>query len=732
MRVLYCGLMILACCGQPLMAQQSDSLVKSDAFLDRSAAELVWLARARRQLADFSIESYKALSKERISVGLRGIRRDRLLYRREVAGRLEWTREGEAMIEVLGARESVPVAMKNVQLPGDLSSFMPHLAFDPADNRMLLGWGDDDFVRHPLGPDAERFYRYRTGGTTSVQLPNGRVVHLVELIILPRKTDPHNINGSFWLDTQTHSIVQATFRLARDIDLTRDLDEDGEPGHGPPGWLKPLTASVKVATIEYGLYDLKWWMPRSIVLEGNVHAGFLRMPMQYERTYSNYEIRGADTLVSVPIAELLKRDSARIAADSCVNKVTLSVNIGVGRSQTASRPDTTQTIKCGRWTVTMSADTNAMLTSPELPDNPFADGEQLVSEAELRDLGERIKKIGGGAAVLPVPVTDLSILSVRQFRYNRIEGASTGARATIDYGKYRAFGTGRIGVADREPNFEIGVQSISKTSNLTLAGYRRLNAFDPYARPFSFGASLGALLFGSDEADYYRALGGDLLLEPTGAGTRWYSARFYAQKESSTEKNTDFSLPHILRDAHVFDDNLTADAGTGYGSEVTLRFNRGLNPDGLRFGGELYGHGAAGTHDFGRGALTMRAAFPIRGGLSGALEAGSGLTSSNAPLQHLWYMGGSNTLRGYHASAISGEAFWRSRAEIGFGLPAVRLVGFSDAAWAGARDRFRTGKPLVSIGAGASFLDGVIRFDVAHGLRTPKGWTATLYFDGAL
>jgi hypothetical protein len=60
------------------------------------------------------------------------------------------------------------------------------------------------------------------------------------------------------------------------------------------------------------------------------------------------------------------------------------------------------------------------------------------------------------------------------------------------------------------------------------------------------------------------------------------------------------------------------------------------------------------------------------------------------------------------------------------------LVGFSDVAWAGARDEYSKGKPLMSVGAGASFLDGILRFDVARGLREPKGWTAMLYFDAAL
>jgi outer membrane translocation and assembly module TamA len=65
-------------------------------------------------------------------------------------------------------------------------------------------------------------------------------------------------------------------------------------------------------------------------------------------------------------------------------------------------------------------------------------------------------------------------------------------------------------------------------------------------------------------------------------------------------------------------------------------------------------------------------------------------------------------------------------------FPGARLAVFSDAGWAGPRADFRRGKPRVSVGAGVSLLDGLVRFDLAHGLRAPKGWRFDLYFDGRL
>ncbi|MGQ0562536.1 MAG: hypothetical protein ACT443_11760 [Gemmatimonadota bacterium] len=693
----------LGIAAQAAPAQVADSIPARDAYLDAAAADHVRLARARRQIADLSVERYRALSKERMSVGLRGIRRDRLLYRREVAGRLEWTRTGTARIEVLGAREAVPVAIKGVQLPSDLAAFMPHLAFDPADHRLLVDWNDDEFVRHPLAPDAERFYRYRTGGTTSIQLPDGRIVRLIELEIVPRTRDSRNITGSFWLEAETHSIVQAAFRLARDIDFERDLaDEDDDD---IPGFMKPITISVEHVTIEYGLYDLKWWMPRTMLFEGAVRMGMLRMPMQYERTYSEYEIEARGQPVTAPLAELRAQDSLRRAhADS------------------------------GRWQVVMPADTAAMLTSATLPPDIFATGEQLISERELEELRARIEQAGGGAgpALLPEPVVHLDALSVRRTRYNRVEGLSPAAHGEVDFGAYRAAATVRIGLADREPNFDMAATHVGRKRTLTAAAYRRLNGFDPFVSPFTVGSSASALVLGRDEADYYRALGVELRAAPSGSAGSWYALRLFAQRESAAQQETNFSLRSLLNDSFEFRENLRADEGDWYGAEVTLRRTRGLDPEGWRFGAELYGHGAFGTSDFARGALTLRMGVPLPGAFTGALEAAAGITSTESPLQYNWYVGGLASLRGYHTAALSGETFWRGRAEIGYGLPALRIVGFGDAGWAGARDGFATGRPLLSVGGGVSFLDGIVRFDVARGLRAPGGWSTTLYFDAAL
>ncbi|HEY0811588.1 MAG TPA: hypothetical protein VGD49_15565, partial [Longimicrobiales bacterium] len=602
MPVLLLTFLLLLLISDPAAAQISDP------YLDASARELVRRARERRQIADVSIEGYKALAKERISAGLRGFRRDRLMYRREVAGRIEWTREGPARIEVLGAREMVPIAMKGVQLPSDLTGFMPHLAFDPADQRMLFGWDDKSFVRHPLAPDAETDYRYRTGGTTSIQLQDGRVVRLIELQIVPRRADPHLINGSFWLDAETHSIVQVAFKLARKIDLLRDLEDEDDPDEDEvPGFLRNMEADIDYVTIEYGLYDLRWWMPRIIAFEGGVRVGPFRMPLLYERSYSDYEIKGLERPVAISMAEMLQRDSVRSAQeDKCENRMQVSVNVGNERRASQDTTNTQQAGRCGRWEVAMSTDTAKIIESDLLPENKYSDDEELLTESDLKQLKDRLEGLGHLPGLLAAPEVKWSLIDPGMARYNRIEALSVGSSASVDFGRYVINAAARIGVADLEPNFRLGITRPGEHMSLTLAAYRRLNGTDPWRNAFNLGSSLTSLFFGREETDFYRSLGVELRGEPAGAAGGSYWWRLYAQRESSADVETQFSVRHLFDNEHEFRTNIVADEIDAVGAEATWRFQHGLNPTGFRFGAELYANAATGTTNFGRGALTVR------------------------------------------------------------------------------------------------------------------------------
>jgi hemolysin activation/secretion protein len=98
----------------------------------------------------------------------------------------------------------------------------------------------------------------------------------------------------------------------------------------------------------------------------------------------------------------------------------------------------------------------------------------------------------------------------------------------------------------------------------------------------------------------------------------------------------------------------------------------------------------------------------------------------------LWYLGGIRSLRGYSIDTESGDAYWRARAELGRGLPVFRLTGFTDFGWAGDRTDLQTRASMLSVGAGVSFLDGLVRIDLARSLRGKRDWRLHASLDGIL
>ncbi len=57
---------------------------------------------------------------------------------------------------------------------------------------------------------------------------------------------------------------------------------------------------------------------------------------------------------------------------------------------------------------------------------------------------------------------------------------------------------------------------------------------------------------------------------------------------------------------------------------------------------------------------------------------------------------------------------------------------FADVARAGPREQLALARPFAGVGIGASFLDGLVRVDLARAIRAPTGWRLDFYTDAAL
>src|SRR5690606_17373466 len=118
-----------------------------------------------------------------------------------------------------------------------------------------------------------------------------------------------------------------------------------------------------------------------------------------------------------------------------------------------------------------------------------------------------------------------------------------------------------------------------------LAGYRRLAAMNPAAKPLAAGNSAGALLFGQDDGEYFRALGVQLTGRPsTASGSNSYEWRVYAEQQRAVSAETDFSIRHLLNESHMFRPALPAARADQIGASFVVRHARGLDPAGFRWG----------------------------------------------------------------------------------------------------------------------------------------------------
>lgn len=737
----------------------SSAQTPTDAYIDEGARELVRLARVRLNTFDRRIDAYTTTARERFSASLRAGIAEKLVYRRETVTRIEWQKDGPLRLEILGMREVAPLFDADATVPDDLTAEILTLAFDPGDPQMLLRV-DTTAIRHPLAEGGEAHYRFASGDTTIIRLPDGRAVSLRELRIIARRRDPQLINGSFWLDKETHAVVQAYFKLARAFDADRPAEENpamvtiqAEQDTGRtrsrsieltdlPGFMRPIRADIDFIAIDYGLWDLRWWLPRLVAARGFVQINRFRIPLAYERTYEDYTVRGDTTRTPVARTDALTRPcrahvtfaaTADAGLDSLRQAQTDSARARRGRYaqyRREQRGDTTAIADCERDVIIAAAADSVLLHSTELPASPYGDDVELMSDDELSGIVDRVRSIADAPWRLEAPRFQLPWQGAGLLRYNRIEGLSLGARTLFDLGPASLDASARFGVADLEPRGELALDRQGDLLHTLVAGYRRLSSASSPGSAHATFASLGALLLGRDDEQYYDALGSEITISPRASRTQWYDLRVYAERQRAVERSTDFSVAHLLDSNRSFRENFAADAADQIGARLRLRAALGKSPAAPRIAGELSIAGETGDYRIVRPEALLRFDTPLAFGVALGLEGAAGtVEGSDVPAQAGWWLGGASTLRGYPGASIVGERYWRGRAELAYGVPAVRLALFSDAGWAGPRSRFDTDGTRLSAGLGATFLDGLFRIDLARGFESPGGWRIHVHFD---
>lgn len=343
--------------------------LERSAYVDATARELMTRARVARMAQDSALRSYDARSYLRISVGMRIARLgpERLLFRTEHAGRVRWTRQAGVWIETTGRRSLVPMGSADVDMseatpvpyfPGREALWMPSDGLRVAREEV-----NENDLLHPLATGAEAYYRYKSGDSLQIRLPDGRQIQLRELEITARRPEWRAFVGSFWFDTERGSLVRAAYRSAAEIDMWQEIGEEGKrqiaeleqqiqtdtgqlavearkklesikgEGRGiriTSAFLSPMKAKITGITVEYGLYEGRFWLPKLNVFEGEGQAMFVRIPIRYEESYRYSTVNGDETLAMVPTV-----GDSGITADDTLYVSRGFINIGSDRPRPA-------------------------------------------------------------------------------------------------------------------------------------------------------------------------------------------------------------------------------------------------------------------------------------------------------------------------------------------------------------------------------------------------------------
>jgi hypothetical protein len=680
-------------------------------------------------------------------------------------------------VDVKGARTAVPMVAhdeaskeirKEIRNGMNDPELMGEIPYYPGYEPLWIGGGniaraqvDESEIVNPVADGAEAYYTYQTGDSISFRLPDGKTVQLRELKIRPREPKWNLSVGSLWFDTKSGQLVRAAYRMSVPMDIWAvATQEDPKSMDDVPVWVKPMItpmkAEVSAIAIEYGLYEGRFWLPRVRLAEGEAQVSFMHVPFKVQESFNYASVNAKDSLPPIRLQAQVNvvrppdsldaegraawRDSVRVARRASIRAENDSVRRGLKvRTPRVMVCDTAETRMSttrryeGTLAIAMRVpcDPDKLENSPELPPSIYDPGEEVFSMKDLEELKQQALSLAAQApfslspALWPPPSVSYGPALMR---YNRVEGFSAGISVEQQLGGgYSASALGRLGLADLEPNIEIGVTRSNLVKSVGLSGYNHLVSASDWGHPLSFGSSFSALMFGRDEGFYYRATGAELTgtREADFGGGTHIEWRTFVEQQRTAAVKTNFAV-----NGADFPANITAWRGTYEGAAVRFMSQHGLDPRGLRLFSDLRLEAAHGDSTYGRGALDLTASHGL-GRIAAALTVSGGSSLGALPPQRLWYLGGSKTVRGESPdTAQSGNAFWLSRLEIGANDAGMRPTLFGDLGWVGDRNHMTQNvKPMSGVGAGVSFLDGMFRFDVARGIYPRKQFRVDLYLE---
>ena len=705
-----------------LFAQTPDTLPPDPAhapYLDDTARRLVLGAKAARDTSRLAIDAYTAVIRERLGMEAPSFRRDRPWVSGERAARVRWSRTEPNIVHVLGTRFRRPGLG-----PGDAEYFpglrAERFAADPLGDPFNFGMAilagannAGTTVRSPIESGSESHYQYLSGDTITLRLSDGQVVRAVSVTAIPRYRNVRLLSAIMWIDPESFGLVRVAYRLAKKIDreISWKVRQGGKSGlwvgmnvqdsalasDSTPArtgifgrlingvvnqTMPPMEMDITTVVADYGFWELRHWLPHRVQWKGYVGSSeditatgiaAPSVPMTIDWTLDIEEIRerGADAVAGTPetAAEALRLWQQ--PGDSIVGEV--------------ESDDPAEIV-----TIT-PADRDALTASDLLPPTLWEEDRDF-DEALLAGIATQLEAIGTGEGGDATEAASPWFFyppgkTLRLLRYNPVERVSVGTRLRRDFGWGTAVLTTRIGTASLDvPDIDLTLQRYHPRRRVLVSFYRALRTGDAGGRG---DESPGPYVTG-DAADFHWSHGAAVRILPSASDRNWLSLRLFAQQ-----------------DADVVGDSTRNRVGA---SLAWRPWWGGIESGSVGGGGGASVRGSAGDNPHVRALVEGALVVPLPGQMSVGVQAGAARAWGDPARQDLWRIGETGDWVRGQEEAVRAERIAMARVDVQRPVRFLRVSVFGD--WARA-----DGADLYAVGAGLVLMDGMLRLDVARGLR---------------
>ncbi|HEU4631472.1 MAG TPA: hypothetical protein VFS08_17090 [Gemmatimonadaceae bacterium] len=677
--------LLLAAVAPPLAAQ-------SPAPDDSAARVLAERATARRalQLADTALRDYEATAHGFLTflaqVGEGFPDPPKVVKADELAVKVYWAAPDRTKQILVGQRDTL-------LLPGDVGYYRDRYGIvqNNFPDRIVLGDGNDvRDVPHPLSEIGLREYRFTLGDSLRIRLAPDRTISVLEVEFRPVDDRQPRAVGSLYIDRETADVVRMSMTFTDAAILDKRIE-------------------TLVVTLENGLVDGRFWLPR----------------------HQELEVARTSTWLDFPARGIIR---GRWEVDDYqVNQGLASTLFGGPRLAIAPAA----TLRSYPFEGPLLA---------QLPPDV-----QAVTEADVERVRAQAEALVREQALRRARTSALSARRVSDFlRVNRVEGLALGAGGVWRPTPALTLSLrGRYGTDDAEAKGRVSLaRPRGGAGDLELYVERDYREAGDVAEVSLTRNSIAAQEFGSDYTDPYdvRAVGARV-----GLGERW--GRRWALSAAYEEQRP--LMVHATPSTGHFEPTLPAARLKGVRASLVADrpLGEGLWGTQVSSRAELRGGAFGGDTTFGRLSLTVEATRRLGAGelaVSGVYVISAG----DLPPQELALFGGPMTGPGYAYHSLAGRHGGSERLEwrvpvpfasiplgrFGSTPPTMTLAPYVHAAFVrgdvGDLGRgARTDATVTSVGVAGLFLFDLLRVDVARGLRDGRwmfGIDVTRAFWGVL